>query len=118
MQNNLFKVSNSEVKTQILSINLNEIISLNIETIKKEYIIPSNRVDACVSTIYNISRSETKNKINKGDLYINDKNIFFNDTKLQQDDIVSFRGCGKFKYDKILRNTKSGNLVVQIYKYI
>ncbi len=118
MKNSLFKVSNSEVKIQILNINLNEIVSLNIETKKEEYIVTSNRVDTCLSIIYNISRSETKNKINKGDLYINDKNIFFNDTKLQPNDVISFRGFGKFKYDKILRNTKSGNLVVQIYKYV
>ncbi len=118
IQNNLTYVSSYEVKTEILSITSSEVKSLKTDTILKEYIAPSNRVDACLSTIYNLSRNEVKAKILKGDLYINDKNIFFQDTKLEIGDIVSFRGLGKFKFTGIIRTTKSDNLVIQIEQYM
>lgn len=114
---NLISVGNQEVRTEILDIYSDEVMNLSPEYIKKEYIVASLRVDAILSEIYNLSRSEVKDKILKGDLYINDENIFYPSTILVSDDIISFRKCGKFKYKEELRKTKNSNLVISIYKY-
>lgn len=114
---NLFKVANQEVKLEKIALDTQEVKSLNVNLISKEYIIPSMRVDALLSVVYNLSRSETKEKIIKGDLYINDKNIFYPNTILKKDDIVSLKKCGKLKMGDLLRKTKSENLVVNVFKF-
>lgn len=114
---NLFKVANQEVKTEVIGLESEEVKILKINLIEKEYIVASMRVDAILSEVYSLSRSETKEKITKGDLFINDKNIFYPNTILKEGDIVSFKRCGKLKIGSIVRKTKSGNLVLNVFKY-
>lgn len=114
---NLSSVGKYEVTLDRVDILSDEIKSLSLNFIEKDYIIPSLRVDAMLSEVYNLSRSDTKEKIVKGDLFINDRNIFYPNTLVKKDDIVSFKKCGKLKVGEVLRNTKSGNLVIKIYKY-
>lgn len=38
--------------------------------------------------------------------------------KLKNDDIFSIKKIGKFKYNGIIKNTKSNNLIIEILKYI
>lgn len=114
---NLNSVGKYEVTLDRVDIFSDEIKSLSLNFIEKEYIVPSLRIDAILSCVYNLSRSETKDKIVKGDLFINDKNIFYPNTLVKKGDIVSFKRCGKLKIGEVLRTTKSGNLVIKIYKY-
>lgn len=114
---NLFKVANQEVKLDVVSLDCEEIKNLKVNYIEKEYIVVSMRTDAILSVVYNLSRSEVKDKIVKGDLYINDKNIFYPNTNLKVGDIVSLKRCGKLKVGDIIRKTKSDNLVLNVFKY-
>ena len=114
---NLFKVANQEVKTEVINLESEEVKKLKINLIENEYIVASMRADAVLSDVYNLSRSESKEKIVKGDLFINDKNMFYPNTLLKEGDIVSFKRCGKLKIGNIVRKTKSDNLVLSIYKY-
>ena len=41
-----------------------------------------------------------------------------NSYNLHPDDIFSIRRFGKYKFIDIKKNTKSGNLIIEIYKYI
>lgn len=115
---NLFKVANQEVKLEIISLEDKQIKNLKTNYVEKEYIVASMRVDAVLSVVYNLSRSEMKEKIVKGDLYINDKNIFYPNTILNYGDIISLRKCGKIKIGEQVRKTKSNNLVLNIFKYV
>ena len=114
---NLNLVGKQEVKLEIIDILSDEIKKLSLNITEKTYIIPSFRVDALLSEVYNLSRSEVKEKIQKGDLYINDKNIFYPNTIIKYGDIISFRRCGKLKIGEKIRETKSSNIVIQIFKY-
>ena len=114
---NLTKVSNQYVTVEEISLYSDEVLTLKQNFLEKEYIIPSNRVDAILSTVYNLSRAQTKEKIKKGDLYINDKIIYDSSIKLNEYDIVSFRKCGKCEFGQVFRITKGGNLVVNIKLY-
>ena len=84
---NLYKVGNQEVKIAKLSLLDSSVKNLKVE------------------------------KINKGDLYINDKNIFYPNTLLNKDDVVSLKKCGKIKIGEVIRRTKSNNIVINIEKF-
>lgn len=114
---NLTNVGRQDVKIEVLDINSSEVKKLSLKFIEKEYIIPSFRVDALLSEVYNLSRNETKDKILRGDLFINDKNVFYPNTIIKKDDIISFKKCGKLKIGDEIRKTKSSNIVIKIFKY-
>lgn len=103
---NLFKVGNEEVKVEKISLFSDEIKNLSYGFEEKEYIVASLRVDAVLSVVYKKSRKEIKEKITKGDLYINDKEERYLSCNLKEGDIISFRKCGKLKFSKIIRKTR------------
>lgn len=115
--NNLFKVKNQEVKVEKIDLFGEEVKNISLNLVRMEYVCASFRVDSILSSVYNLSREETKTKIISGDLFINDKNIIVPDTKLNDDDIVSFKHFGKFKFSKKLYDTKSGKIRIEIFKY-
>ena len=115
---NLFNVGKQEVKVKELDINLKEVKELKISTEEKEIITTSLRADAVLASMYNLSRSEVKEKINKGDLYINDKVNYYLDKPLKELDIVSFKRCGKLKIGKVIRKTRSNRYVLVVFKYV
>ena len=114
---NLSSVGKQEVSTEEIDIFSDEAKVIGPKFESKEYIVPSLRVDAILSEVYSLSRSEVKEKIVKGDLYINDRNIFYPSTIVNSKDIISFRKCGKFQYIEEIRKTKNLNTVIRIYRY-
>lgn len=114
---NLFKVGNQEVELSIIDLNSLESKELKVEYIEKTYIIPSRRIDALLSEVYNLSRKETKEKIVAGDLYVNAAECINPSIEFYEGDIVSFRRCGKLKVGQEIRTTKSGNICINIYRY-
>lgn len=114
---NMYKVGNQEVEVTELSFESDEVKNLSLSFEEKEYIVASMRIDAVLATIYNLSRSEVKEKIQKGDLFLNDKNEYYLSHSLKEGDIISFKRCGKFKVGKELRKTRSDRTVILIYKY-
>ncbi len=112
---NYTKVGNSKIKTEVMNINSLEDLMHNFEDIN--IIVPSNRVDTILAHVYKLSRSEVESKISKNELYINSKCITSKTYALKENDIVSFRKCGKFKYNDVVKKTKTGNLVIKIIVY-
>lgn len=115
--NNLFTVSNTQVKLEVLDVGSQEVKNIQVNSEDLDIIIPSLRVDVVLSEIYKLSRSIVKDKIEKGDLYINSKNMFFAAELLKENDIISFKKHGKFKMGQLLKKTKSEKLYVSIKKY-
>ncbi|MDD3304210.1 MAG: YlmH/Sll1252 family protein [Clostridia bacterium] len=114
---NLYNVGNQEVMLEEIVLNDEEISKMTVKLIKKECIIPSLRIDAVLSEVYHISRSETKEKIGKGDLFLNDKNLFYPNTLVKENDIISLKRYGKMKVGSVIRKTKSDNVVIEIYQF-
>ena len=114
---NMFSIGNNEVKLELLKIDNKELSDICPNFVKKECIVSSKRADAVLADVYNISRNETKEKIVKGDLYINDRLCINPSEVLNNGDIVSFKRCGKLKIGQDTRTTKSGNIVVEAYKF-
>ena len=115
--NNLTKVSKYDVKLVELDMYSDEVKNIRISYKNINVIVASNRIDVILSEVYSLSRSETKAKIQNGDLYINSKEIYFAPYNVEERDIVSFSKCGKFKVGKVLGTTKSGKIVLNIQKY-
>lgn len=115
--NNLFKVSNQNVMVKEVNILSEEVQTLDVEFKDIKIISPSMRADAILSEVYNLSRSEVKDKISRSDLYINSKNSFYGSELLEENDIVSFRKYGKIKIGPIIRTTKNDKIEISIKKY-
>ncbi len=113
----LFKVSNQEVLCEDILLDSEEVKSLKIDYWEKSYIIPSKRIDALLSEVYNIGRKETKDKIVSGDLLINSKVCINPADEFKENDIISFRRCGKLRVGQELRITRSGNICINIFRY-
>lgn len=114
---NLTRVGNQEVNLSEVKLDSDELQNINVNIVDKEYIVPSLRVDAICSTVFNLSRNEIKEKIVKGDMCINDKVSYYPSDIIKEDDIISLRRCGKIVIKEQIRNTKSGNIVLNIGKF-
>lgn len=114
---NLTRVGNQEVTLTEIELDSDELQNIQVNIIDKEYIVPSLRVDAVCSTVFNLSRNEIKEKIVKGDMCINDKVSYYPSDVIKENDIISLRRCGKIVIKEQVRNTKSGNIVLNIGRF-
>ena len=116
IKSNLMSIRNSKV----------ELIEKNpyyLRNYKQEYeefniIVPSIRVDVIVSKIINSSRSNALEKIKNGNIYLNYELLTKPTYMLKENDIFSIRKYGKYKFNGIINETKKGNIIVNISKYV
>ena len=80
--------------------------------------VASVRLDSLLSLAFSSSRSKLVGLIEGGKVFVNGKLITTNSYQMKEDDIVSVRGMGKFKYIKTLSMTKKNRAFIQINKYI
>nr|MBP3598885.1 hypothetical protein [Eubacterium sp.] len=85
---------------------------------REEYIIASERCDALVSKVYNLSRSKCIPLFQEKKVFVNSRVYENNSGSLKEGDVVSVRGYGKFQYEGVIRETKKGRLTVAIEKYV
>ena len=116
IKSNLISIRNSKVE-------LIEKDPYYLKDYKQEYeeciiIVPSIRVDVIVSKIINSSRSNALEKIKNGDIYLNYELLTKPTYMLKENDIFSIRKYGKYKFNGIINETKKGNIIVNISKYV
>lgn len=114
---NLVKVSKIQVNLSILNVFSDEIKKIRVNFKSIEITIPSLRIDVILSEVFGLSRSKIKDKVDKSDLYVNSKPLYFAAYNVNLGDIISLKKCGKFKIGSIVRKTKSGKIVLNIQKY-
>lgn len=103
-----------------------ELREISIDTFKdyersyKEeiHIVSSNRVDTVISSIIHTGRNNINDKIKKKEIILNYDFLKSVSYKLRDGDTFSIKKIGKFKYNGIIKNTKSNNLIISIYKYL
>lgn len=116
IKSNLISIRNSKVE-------LIEKDPYYLKDYKQEYeeciiIVPSIRVDVIVSKIINSSRNNALEKIKNGDIYLNYELLTKPTYMLKENDIFSIRKYGKYKFNGIINETKKGNIIVNISKYV
>lgn len=83
----------------------------------RELIIASERLDAIVAAVYKLSRSESQELIRDGKVFINGRLTESSSADIPDGAAISVRGCGRFLYEGVERETKKGRLRVSVRIY-
>ena len=110
---NLDRVRHTSVKTEESA--LPEITKKEIEPI--QIFAASKRLDVLVSAIYNLSRNDALKLIKAEKVFVNSRLTLSSSHILNDGDIVSVRGFGRFEFVSELKTTKKGRLVLEVKKY-
>ncbi len=96
------------------TVTCNEIAAPPVECISlpdaEDFVVASERLDALIAAVYNVSRSISKELIIQDKVSINSVLTENPAATLNPSDTVSVRGKGRFIYEGILRETKKGKL--------
>lgn len=87
-------------------------VSVTIVPEEQSFIVASERLDAIVAAIYNLSRSESQELIKDEKVFIAGRLATSASAELKDGALVSVRGMGRFKYEGIDRETRKGKLRV------
>lgn len=82
-----------------------------------EIFTASKRIDVVIAAVYNLSRNETAKLIKAEKVFVNSRLTVSNSHMLDDNDVVSVRGFGRFVFEKEVKTTKKGRLVLEIKKY-
>lgn len=80
--------------------------------------VSSVRLDSLLPLAFSSSRSRLSGLIEGAKVYVNGKLITSNAYQVKDDDVISVRGMGKFRYKGALSRTKKNRIYVVIHKYI
>lgn len=112
---NLDRASHTKVETSIVELD-------NIEVEKKykqiKTTVASLRLDAVISSTFNISRAKANDYINSEKVNLNWSIVKNNSLTLKEGDIFALRGYGKAKLIEILGKTNKDRFKILIYLYI
>lgn len=100
-------------KVQAEKVSLSEISNVKQGDIRIAN-ISSNRLDALISSVYNISRNDATKYIAAEKVFINSSAVSSHSKSLSEGDIVSVRGLGRFRFIGKESLTRKGRLKVEI----
>lgn len=80
-------------------------------------ITKSLRIDSVIAKVIHTNREDVKKIIKDKMVIYNDEILKDYDKVLKINDTFSIRKIGKFKFDKVISNTKKDNLIINIKKY-
>lgn len=105
-------------KKSIITIeNITEIENIENEFENLNIIVSSMRLDNFVSELAKCSRTRASEIIEEARVFLNSINEFKDSKKVEVNDRITIRGKGKFIFDGIEKETKSGKFLVNIRKY-
>lgn len=111
---NLIKVGRTNVKINKISEEIDFLVK-QPEEFKTN--ITSLRVDVVLCKIFNLSRSEVKDLVDSGKVFINWVNIFDISKVIKDDDVITLRGYGRVKYLNSTGTNKKGKISIIYLKY-
>lgn len=111
---NLVQVKHTTVRCTILE-EAPEILKPVLE--QKEVTAASERIDAVLGKLCNLSRSQSVLAFREKKVFVNGRQCENNSYQLKAGDIVSFRGFGKFRYEGIRYETKKGKICAEVSVY-
>lgn len=81
---------------------------------KSFFVVSSERLDAVVAAVFDLSRAESQRFFERELVFINSRLARKSESSPEIGDVVSVRGCGRFIYEGIERETKKGRLRVAV----
>ena len=112
---NLGYVRHTHIKVEICN-DIPDDICFHLED--ASIIVSSNRLDAIIAKIYNMSRDKALKCITEGKVFVNGITMTGNSRPLKAGEVVSVRGEGKFIFRSEGGQTKKDKLYVNISKYV
>ncbi len=103
---------------EVLRIDLPEHFSIERKTEELLVSVSSLRLDCLISAICHLSREDAVEYIKKGLAGVNHGQTVLPDKKIAEGSVLSLRGKGRFLFDSIAGQTKSGRIRVKILKYL
>lgn len=85
--------------------------------VRQRITLASSRLDAFVSSGYNLSRSEAQKLIQSGLVKKDHVPEMRADARVDEGSLISVRGHGRMKVEKLLGETKKGRLAAQVFRY-
>jgi RNA-binding protein YlmH len=104
-------------KSEITIESINDVTDVMPEFEECNIIVTSLRLDNFVAEIANCSRTIASEIVNEGRVFVNSINEFKDSKKIEINDIITIRGKGKFIFDGIEKETKSGRLLINMRRY-
>lgn len=104
-------------KSEITVENINDLTCIEIEFENINIIVSSIRLDNFVSELAKCSRGNASDIITEGRVFVNSINEFKDSKKINVGDLITIRGKGKFIFDGIEKETKSGRYLLNMRKY-
>lgn len=84
---------------------------------RKQLVVSSLRCDILVAKVFHLSRKESLSLFREQKIFVNGRKMENNSGLLKEGDVVSVRGHGKFLFQGQERETKKGNLYVDVDLY-
>lgn len=111
---NLDKVRHTTVKCSVVS----DICDIPEDVPEsREVLLPSLRLDVCLSKVYNQSRNDILEQFRAGKVYVNGRLCENNSRVLKEGEVVNLRGYGKFIFTGVKYETKKGKICVEVNVY-
>ena len=88
------------------------------KTERKEGSVASVRLDAVLSLAFSSSRSKMVPLIEGSQVFINGKLVTSPSASLKEDDLVTVRHMGKFRYVGVQNQSKKGRLYVAVERFV
>ncbi len=113
---NLKRIGRGTVECQILDVSQ---FVFSEQNIKEEFFfVTSLRIDNFLSSVFNLSRTQSTEYLKKGVVFINSAECLKKDFMLKQGDKVVLRGKGKVVFKEIVGESKKGRLRISVTKFI
>lgn len=116
IENSLYMIGNKHVTIE--EVDLEVLFNYKRKYESKNIIVPSLRLDAIISKITNSSRSNANNLIKNKSVILNYSILKDGSINLKENDVFSIRRYGKYKFIRIIKNTKKDNMIIEYHKYI
>ena len=105
-------------KAKIFSKEISELEVVSIKLEMTTILVAQLRLDSVVSELLHVSRGKANEFISQERVIVNYETKTKNATMLQEGDLLTIRGKGKYKIGEILSQTTKGKLRVEVAKYV
>lgn len=115
IKSNLLRIKNTNI--ELKEVPLDTLRDYKKEYKKIEIITSSLRIDTVIARLIQTSRPNVIEKMKNKEIILNYDILKNNSYQLKENDVFSIRRFGKYKYIKIIKQTKNSNFIIECHKY-
>ena len=115
IEENLTQVKHTSMRCTVLS-KAPDILKPTLE--KREVTAASERIDAVLGKLLNLSRSQSILTFREKKVFVNGRQCENNSYQLKSGDVITCRGFGKFIYEGVKYETKKGKICAEVSVYV